>query len=330
MPTLRIRHLLAATVTPMLEFVARRSLQAIPVLLGVSLAVFLLVNMMPGSVIDLLLPAEATKELVDQVKRVYGLDRPFWQRYLAWLLQLIGGDLGTSVFSAKAIAPDLIEALRNTLQLALLSAAVGFTGGTILGFLAATSSRRMVDKSLSILAIVGVSVPHYWLGIVLVAVFSVVLNWLPAQGMGEGGLPTTWEQIRHLILPVVTLSLIPMGIIARMVRATTLEVLSRDLVPALDARGLRRPTVLAHVARNAAPAILALMGLQFGYLLGGSILIETVFNWPGVGNLLNLAIFRRDIPVIQAAILMLALFFVLINLGIDILQALVDPRMRRT
>jgi peptide/nickel transport system permease protein len=286
--------------------------------------------MMPGSAIDMLLPAEATKELVDQVKRVYGMDRPIWERYLAWLMQLLRGDLGTSVFSAKAIGPDLLEALSNTLQLALLSAAVGFSSGTILGFLAATSPRRTVDRGLSILAIVGVSIPHYWLGIVLVAVFAVELNWLPAQGMGEPGLPTTWEQIQHLILPVATLSLIPMGIIARLVRATVLEVLSRDLVASLDARGLRRPTVLAHVARNAAPAILALMGLQFGYLLGGSILIETVFNWPGVGNLLNLAIFRRDIPVIQAAILMLALFFVLINLAIDILQALVDPRMRRT
>jgi len=314
----------------MLEFIARRSLQAIPVLLGVSVAVFLLVNMMPGSAIDVLLPPEATQELVDQVKRIYGLDRPIWQRYFSWLLLLLSGDLGTSVFSAKAIGPDLFDALKNTLQLAVLSAAVGFSSGTLLGFFAATSSSRAVDKVLSIFAIIGVSIPHYWLGIVLVVVFSVLLNWLPAQGMGEPGLPLSWEQIQHLILPVMTLSLIPMGIIARLVRATVLEVLSRDLVPSLDARGLHRPTVLRHVAKNAAPAILALMGLQFGYLLGGSILIETVFNWPGVGNLLNLAIFRRDIPVIQATILTLALFFVLINLAVDILQAVIDARMRRT
>ena len=148
--------------------------------------------------------------------------------------------------------------------------------------------------------------------------------------MGEPGLPLSWEQIQHLILPVMTLSLIPMGIMRGWFGATVLEVLSRDLVPSLDARGLHRPTVLRHVAKNAAPAILALMGLQFGYLLGGSILIETVFNWPGVGNLLNLAIFRRDIPVIQATILTLALFFVLINLAVDILQAVIDARMRRT
>ena len=314
----------------MLEFIARRSLQAIPVLFGVSVAVFLLVNMMPGSAIDVLLPPEATQELVDQVKRIYGLDRPIWQRYFSWLLLLLSGDLGTSVFSAKAIGPDLFDALKNTLQLAVLSAAVGFSSGTLLGFFAATSSSRAVDKVLSIFAIIGVSIPHYWLGIVLVVAFSVLLNWLPAQGMGEPGLPLSWEQIQHLILPVMTLSLIPMGIIARLVRATVLEVLSRDLVPSLDARGLHRPTVLRHVAKNAAPAILALMGLQFGYLLGGSILIETVFNWPGVGNLLNLAIFRRDIPVIQATILTLALFFVLINLAVDILQAVIDARMRRT
>ena len=314
----------------MLEFIARRSLQAIPVLFGVSVAVFLLVNMMPGSAIDVLLPPEATQELVDQVKRIYGLDRPIWQRYFSWLLLLLSGDLGTSVFSAKAIGPDLFDALKNTLQLAVLSAAVGFSSGTLLGFFAATSTSRAVDKVLSIFAIIGVSIPHYWLGIVLVVVFSVLLNWLPAQGMGEPGLPLSWEQIQHLILPVMTLSLIPMGIIARLVRATVLEVLSRDLVPSLDARGLHRPTVLRHVAKNAGPAILALMGLQFGYLLGGSILIETVFNWPGVGNLLNLAIFRRDIPVIQATILTLALFFVLINLAVDILQAVIDARMRRT
>ena len=172
----------------MLEFIARRSLQAVPVLLGVSLAVFLLVNMMPGSAIDMLLPAEATQELVDQVKRIYGMDRPFWERYIAWLLQVLRGDLGTSVYSAKAIGPDLLEALRNTLQLALLSAALGFSSGILLGFLAGTSSSRAVDKTLSIFAIVGVSVPHYWLGIVLVVVFSVLLNWLPAQGIGEPGL----------------------------------------------------------------------------------------------------------------------------------------------
>ncbi|MFM9888193.1 MAG: ABC transporter permease [Burkholderiales bacterium] len=313
----------------MLVFILRRSLQAFPVVLGVSLAVFLLVHMMPGSAIDVLLPPEASQELVDRIKSVYGFDRPIWERYFIWLVQVGHGDLGTSVFSGRPIAPNLLEALFNTLQLAFLSAGLGFTLGIVLGFLAGTAPSRFADKALSAFAIVGVSVPHYWLGIVLVVVFSVLLNWLPAQGMGAPGFPASWEQIQHLILPVVTLSLIPMGIIARVVRATTLDVVARDFVASLDARGLHRRTVLAHVAKNAAPAVLALMGLQFGYLVGGSILIETVFNWPGVGHLLNLAIFRRDIAVIQATILMLALFFVIINLAVDVMQAVVDPRMRR-
>ena len=178
-------------------------------------------------------------------------------------------------------------------------------------------------------AITGVSLPHYWVGIVLVAIFAVILNALPAQGMGAGGFPTDWEHIRHLILPVITLSLIPMGVISRLVRANVLEILSHEFVGTLHAKGLLNRRVLYHVMKNAAPSALALMGLQFGYLLGGSILVETVFNWPGSGGLMNLAIFRRDIPVLSATILVLATIFVIINILVDVLQALIDPRMRR-
>jgi peptide/nickel transport system permease protein len=157
---------------------------------------------------------------------------------------------------------------------------------------------------------------------------AVLHDWLPAQGMGDDDLPFL-EQLQYLVLPVVTLSFIPMGVIGRVTRATTLEILSREFPAALAAKGLTKWPVLRHVCRNAAPPVLALMGLQFGYLLGGSILVETVFNWPGSGNLLNLAIFRRDIPVLQATILVLASFFVVLNLLVDIMQAAIDPRLRR-
>jgi peptide/nickel transport system permease protein len=162
-----------------------------------------------------------------------------------------------------------------------------------------------------------------------VAIFSVVLNMLPAQGMGFEGVPRTWENVTHLILPVVTLSLIPMGVISRLVRANVLEILSQEFVGALHAKGLLSQRVLYHTLKNAAPTALALMGLQFGYLLGGSILVETVFNWPGSGGLMNLAIFRRDIPVLSGTILVLAAIFVVINILVDVLQALIDPRIRR-
>jgi len=157
----------------------------------------------------------------------------------------------------------------------------------------------------------------------------VVLNVLPGQGMGPEGFPSTWEHVSHLILPVITLSLIPMGVVSRLVRANVLEIRSMEFVSALAAKGLHGRSVLFHILKNAAPSALALMGLQFGYLLGGSILVETVFNWPGSGGLMNLAIFRRDIPVLSATILVLAAMFVAINILVDVLQALIDPRMRR-
>ena len=164
---------------------------------------------------------------------------------------------------------------------------------------------------------------------VLVAIFAVMLNVLPGQGMGPDGFPSTWEHVRHLILPVITLSLIPMGVVSRLIRANVLEIRSMEFVSALTAKGLTGRRVLFHIMKNAAPSALALMGLQFGYLLGGSILVETVFNWPGSGSLMNLAIFRRDIPVLSATILVLAAIFVAINILIDVLQALIDPRIRR-
>ncbi len=180
------------------------------------------------------------------------------------------------------------------------------------------------------IVILGLSVPHYWFGIVLVIVFAVEWNLLPAAGMGgSGGIPTSWHDLSYLVLPVATLSMIPIGVIGRMVRSTVLEILGNDFPMALRAKGLRSRHVVFHVLKNAAPPTVAVMGLQLGYLLGGSILVETVFNWPGAGQLMDLAIFRRDIPVLQGTVLVLAAFFVLINLVVDIVQALIDPRMRR-
>jgi peptide/nickel transport system permease protein len=239
------------------------------------------------------------------------------------------GDFGVSFFTGRPVAEELFGALGNTLVLALPAAVLGFLLGIVLGALAAYNHGTWLDKLFSATAIVGVSLPHYWVGIVLVAIFAVVLNLLPAQGMGFEGLPKSWEHVQHLVLPVVTLSLIPMGVISRLVRANVLEILSQEFVGTLRAKGLFNRRVLYHTLKNAAPSALALMGLQFGYLLGGSILVETVFNWPGSGGLMNLAIFRRDVPVLSATIVVLATIFVVINILVDVLQALIDPRMRR-
>jgi len=310
-------------------FIARRVLYAVPILLGVSLVVFLLMKMVPGDAADIMIPPEAPKEVAAMIRAKFGLDQPAHVQYFRWLQSMAAGDFGTSIFSNQPVAGELFSALGNTFIIALPAVILGFTLGVLLGTLAAFANGTWLDKLFSSIAIAGVSLPHYWVGLVLVAIFAVTLNVLPGQGMGPEGFPYTWEQIKHLILPVITLSLIPMGVISRLVRANVLEILSMEFVSALAAKGLRPRHVWLHIMKNAAPSALALMGLQFGYLLGGSILVETVFNWPGSGSLLNLAIFRRDIPVLSATILVLATLFVAINILVDVLQALIDPRIRR-
>ncbi len=312
----------------MLLFAARRLLLAIPVLLGVSLVVFILVHLAPGNPIDMLLPPEASARVIAQMKAAFGFDKPLYMQYLLWLRSAVTGNFGVSIFNASPVLGQLFVALGNTFILAVLAGAVGFSLGIALGLVAALHHGRWPDKLCSSIATTGVSLPNYWVAIVLVLFTAVLHNWLPAQGMGPDQVPL-WDRGRYLILPVVSLALIPMGVIGRLVRATVLEVLGQEFVGALRAKGLGRGPIIRHVCKNAAAPVLALMGLQFGYLLGGSILVETVFNWPGSGYLLNLAIFRRDIPVLQATVVVLAAFFVLLNLLVDIVQAAIDPRLRR-
>jgi peptide/nickel transport system permease protein len=302
---------------------------AVPILIGVSIVVFALIKMAPGDAADLLIPPETPKEVANQIRAKLGLDKPMYVQYVHWLGRILRGDLGISIVTNEPVAGSLLNALGNTLMLAIPAALLGFTLGTILGALAAFHRGTILDRFFSATAITGVSLPHYWVGIVLVAIFAVTLNALPAQGMGPGGFPRTWEQVSHLILPVFTLSLIPMGVVSRLVRANVLEIIGQEFVGALRAKGLLDRRVLTHIMKNAAPSVMALMGLQLGYLLGGSILVETVFNWPGSGGLMNLAIFRRDVPVLSATILTIAALFVLINIVVDVLQAAVDPRIRR-
>jgi peptide/nickel transport system permease protein len=313
----------------MWRYALRRLGYAVPILIGVSIVVFALIKMAPGDAADLLIPPETPKEVAAQIRAKLGLDKPMYVQYAVWLGRMVRGDLGISIVTNEPVAASLLNALGNTLMLAVPAAVLGFALGTILGALAAFNHGTILDRVFSAAAITGVSLPHYWVGIVLVAIFAVTLNALPAQGMGPGGFPRTWEQVRHLILPVFTLSLIPMGVVSRLVRANVLEIIGQEFVGALRAKGLLDRRVLVHVMKNAAPSVMALMGLQLGYLLGGSILVETVFNWPGSGGLMNLAIFRRDVPVLSATILTIAALFVLINIAVDVLQAAVDPRIRR-
>jgi peptide/nickel transport system permease protein len=303
-------------------------LLAVPVLFGVSLVVFALVHIAPGNPIDLLLPPEASPEVIAQVKAAFGFDKPLYVQYVLWLRNAMTGNFGVSIFNAQPVLGQLMVALGNTFTLAIFAACLGFSLGIALGLTAALHHGKWPDKLCSGIATAGVSLPNYWAAIVLVMFAAVLHSWLPAQGMGPDSLPLV-DRLQYLVLPVISLSLIPMGVIGRFTRATALEVLNQEFVTALTAKGLTRVPVLRHVCKNAAPPVLALMGLQCGYLLGGSILVETVFNWPGSGYLLNLAIFRRDIPILQATVVVLAFFFVILNLVVDVAQAAIDPRLRR-
>ncbi len=289
-------------------------------------------EMLLGAALRSGLPPDASAALAAQMRTLYGFDQPLPVQFGRWAWRALHGDLGTSIATGRAVVEEVWRAAGNTVRLAVVAAAIGFPLGLLFGFLSGYLKARIGQRIVTLIAVAGVSVPHYWLGMVLVIVFSVLLGWLPAVGAGPGGSAEwawDWAHIRFLILPAITMAVIPMGIMARTVRAIVGDLLSQEFVTALRAKGLSEARVFRHVAKNAAPTILAVMGLQFGYLLGGSILVETVFSWPGTGFLLNSAIFQRDLPLLQGTILVLALFFVVLNLLVDISQAMIDPRIRR-
>jgi peptide/nickel transport system permease protein len=316
-----------------LSYIVRRLLYTVPIIVGVSLVCFSFIHLAPGDPISAVLPENASAAVVAQIKAAYGFDKPLPVQYLIWLRHVLSGDFGTSIMTQRPVAREVLPAVANTAVLAFAAIILSFVLGIGLGLVAGLTDRRATDRSVTAVAIFGISVPHYWLGMVMVVVFAVRMRALPATGMGPNGanvLQFGADDFRHLVLPAVTLAMIPMGVVARSVRATVIEVRRQEFVQTLTGKGLKRPRIFWHIVKNAAPPIMAIMGLQFAQLLGGSILVETVFAWPGTGFLLNAAITTRDLPLLQGTVIVLAFFFVMTNLAVDILQSLIDPRVRRT
>jgi peptide/nickel transport system permease protein len=313
-------------------YVLKRLLYALPIALSVTVVSFMLVYLAPGDPLNAIAPADAPAEVIEALKSAYGLDKPVPVQYGLWVWRALHGDLGTSIASGRAVLTEVMGAVSNTFMLATIASLMGVCVGCVLGALAGYQRGSWIDKIATTLSVIGVSIPHYWLGLVLTIVFSITLGWLPAMGAGPGG-SSEWmwdiEHLRFLVLPAITLCVIPMGIITRTVRALVADMLEQEFVIALRARGLSSIAVFQHIAKNTAPTVLAVTGLQIGYLMGGSILVETVFAWPGTGFLLNTAIFQRDIPLLQGTLLVLCMIFVVLNLLVDIVQPLIDPRMGR-
>lgn len=307
----------------MLRYAALRLLAIVPVLLGVTLLVFAMVWVAPGDPVLALLGESAqgiSGAALDDLRRAYGLDRPAAVQYFSYLGDVLRGDFGVSVRSRLPVLQEVLGRFPATLLLTTVGMALAILVGVTLGVLAAVFRRTWVDYFAVLIALAGVSVPVFWSGLILMSIFALNLNWLPASGYGS------WQ---HLILPAVTIGFASSAFIARITRSSLLEVLNQDYVRTARAKGLPPTRVnLKHAFRNALLPVVTVIGLQFGGLLGGAVLTETVFAWPGVGRMLVDAIRTRDLPLIQGTILFVSLIFILINLVVDLSYALLNPRIR--
>jgi peptide/nickel transport system permease protein len=300
-------------------YLAQRFVASVVTLVGVSLIVFLMVRLLPGDPARVIAGLLATEEDVARIRTDLGLDRPLHVQYGIFLARLARGNLGVSARTAEPVIREIRPRLASTLRLALTSAALAAALGIMAGTLAATRPYSTFDYALSVTTLLGVSMPVYWLGLMLIIVFAVHLNWLPAAGS---------EGLASIVLPALTLAAFSVALIARMTRSSMLEVLRQDFVRTARAKGLGEQLVVArHALKNAFIPIITVVGLQFGALLGGAVLTESVFGWPGMGLLLVESIFSRDYPMVQGIVLVFSSLFILVNLLVDLCYAVIDPRI---
>ena len=304
----------------MLTYLLRRILIAVPTLLGVVLLVFLMVRLAPGDPAILLAGEFATPETLEAIRTRYGLDRPLPEQFALYLGALLQGDLGESSRSRRPVLEELKTYFPNTVVLATAAILVALATGIPLGILAALRQGSWLDLGVMVLALLGVSMPVFWFGLLAILIFSVELGWFPVAGKGT---------LAHLVLPAVTLGINATALLARMTRGTLVEVLSQDYIRTARAKGLaERVVIFKHALRNALIPVVTVAGLEFGSLLAGAVITETIFAWPGLGQLLVGSILSRDYPVVQGAVLLVAFTFTLVNLMVDLLYAWIDPRVR--
>lgn len=311
----------------MFKTIMKRIIQSIPTLLIVVTITFILTRMIPGNPALTMLGPQAPKEAVEQLEKEMGLDKGKGEQYLIYMKQIIKGDFGKSYSYNESVTSLIKERIPNTLLITLTSLMIALVLGMLIGIVSAVKQYSAIDYIFMILALVGVSMPIFWLGLMLVLVFSVNLGWLPALGMGSMS-AGIWDVIRHMILPCVCLSTIPMATFARITRSSMLEVVNNDAVKALRARGLREGVVIwKHALKNALPPIVTVLGLQLATAFTGAILTESIFSWPGMGTMIVSAIDNRDYILIQGIVLFTAIVFVAVNLVVDIVYTLINPRV---
>ncbi|HIS64166.1 MAG TPA: ABC transporter permease [Candidatus Avoscillospira avistercoris] len=309
----------------MFKYIVKRLLMLIPVIIGVTFIVFFILNLSPGDPAAIILGDQATAEALEMKREELGLNDPLLVRYVDYMVGLAHGDLGLSYRNSISVWDQVIDRLPNTALLAACGILVALVIGIPIGIISARKQYSLLDNISMVGALVGVSMPNFWSGLLLVMIFSVHLGWLPSQGMGSGFGPL----VLSLILPSVTLGMNSAAMVARMTRSSMLEVIRQDYISTARAKGVsERVVTFQHMLRNALIPIITAVGLQFGNLLGGAMLAETVFSWPGLGRLMVENIKSKDIPMVMGCVVVMATMFTLVNLVVDIIYSFVDPRIK--
>ncbi|CAB1080436.1 glutathione ABC transporter permease [Alkalispirochaeta odontotermitis] len=304
----------------MWRYILRRSLLMLPIFLLISVVIFSLIHIVPGNPIDNLLGPGMTLEHQRKLTEKYHLDKPIHVQYYIWFKNLLHGDLGRSIIEKRPVSQLLMHHLPHSLQLGLSAIALSFIFGVSMGIISASARNTIVDHIAMVVALLGVTIPSFWLGLILILIFAVMLGWFPVTGSGS---------LETLILPAVTLALGGAGLIARITRVSMLEVMSKEFVVLLHAKGLgKKAILLKHILRNALIPVITILGLRLGWVLGGAVTVEIVFARPGLGQLLITGLYRRDYPVVQGSLLLLALGIMLGTFLADVLYAFTDPRVR--
>ena len=307
------------------RLILKRFIMLIPVLIGVTFLVFSILSLAPGDPVLVVLGDNATEEAADAMRHDLGLDRPFFERYITYIWNLLRGDFGKSYKTKLSVSDQILSRFPNTLILASASMFIALVLGIPLGILSAKKQYTLLDNITTVGGLISVSMPNFWLGLLLVILFALKLRWLPSQGMAEGFIPL----LKSLILPSITLGTGIMASIMRMTRSSVLETMRQDYVSTARSKGIsERQVTIRHMLKNALIPIITTAGLQFGHLLGGSMLTETVFSWPGVGRYMLDAIKTKDTPAVLGSVILMSVSFSVVNLLVDILYAFVDPRIK--
>jgi ABC-type dipeptide/oligopeptide/nickel transport system permease component len=311
----------------MRQYVLRRLLVTLPVLLGVSVLAFAIMHVVPGDPVRLIAGPDAPEDVVDRIRAELGLERPLHVQYLSFLGRALQGDLGRSLRSRAPVIDEILVRFPATLELTTVSMLVAVALGVPLGLVSAVRRATWVDYTAMSVALSTLSMPVFWLAIVAIWIFSLQLGWFPVSG--RGGPVWEWDGLRHIVLPALTLATTSIAIISRLTRSGMLEVLGREFIVTARAKGVAERVVVGkHALKNALIPVVTVVGLQYGFLLGGAVVTETIFAWPGVGRLAITSILQRDYPVVQGCVLLVAVLFVLINLAVDLLYGWLDPRIR--